>query len=57
MMTSVVVLNTQMYSIKLRSSKLIIKSDGQKKMVEYDLNVNFMTLSISKLDFFSSSLN
>ena len=34
MMTFVVVLNTQMHEIKLRSSTFIIKSDAQKQMVE-----------------------
>ena len=35
MMTSIVLLNTQMHNIKLGSSKLIIKSDTQKHMVEF----------------------
>ena len=34
MMTFVVVLNIQMYKIKLRPSTLIIKSDAQKEMVD-----------------------
>ena len=34
MMTSIVELNNRMYNIRLRSSKLIIKSDAQKQMVE-----------------------
>ena len=39
MMTFIVVLNTQMLNIKLRSSKLIINSDAQKQMVESNLDV------------------
>ena len=41
MMTFIVVLNTQMLNIKLRSPKLFIKSDAQKQMVEYDLECRF----------------
>ena len=39
-----------MYNIKLRTSKLRIENDGQKQMVETDLDVNFMTLNILKLE-------
>ena len=41
MMTSIVVLNTQMQNIKLRSSILSIKSDAQKQMVESDFGCRF----------------
>ena len=35
MMTFVVMVNTQMQKIKLRSSLLIIKTDAQKQMAEF----------------------
>ena len=41
MMTSIDVLNTQMQNIKLRSSKLIIKSDAQKQVVEFGFGRKF----------------
>ena len=82
-MTSIHVLDTPIQYIKLRSSRLITKSDAQKQMVEFDfecrfhdhlqdlslkvmlkskwlnmiLNVDYMTLSIFKLEFFSFFLN
>ena len=34
MMTSTVVLNTQMHNIKLRSAEIIIKNEAQKQMVK-----------------------
>ena len=45
MMTSIVVLNTQMYNIKFRSSKLSIKIDAQKQMVESDFGQRFHDLN------------
>ena len=83
MKTSIHVLDTPIQYIKLRSSRLITKSDAQKQMVESDfecrfhdhlqdlslkvmlksrwlnmiLNVDYMTLSIFKLEFFSFFLN
>ena len=54
MMTSSVVLNTQMYNIKLRSSILKIKSGAKRKWLSLVLNVDFMTLTILKLIFFPS---
>ena len=41
MMTFIVVLNTQMWNIKLSSSKLIIESDVQKHMIEYGFQYRF----------------
>ena len=55
-MTSIVVLNTQMYNIKFKSSILSIKSDAQKQMIEYGFGRSFMTLTILKLDFFLNIL-
>ena len=51
MMTSIVVFNTQMYNIKLRSSKLI-KSDAQRKWLNLVLDENFISLNILKFIFF-----
>ena len=52
MMTSSVVLNTQMYNIKLRSSILKIKSGAQKKMVESGFERRFHDLNYFEVDFF-----
>ncbi len=46
MMTSIVVLNTQMYNIKFRFSKLSIKIDAQKQMVESDFGQRFHDLKV-----------
>ena len=45
MMIFVVVLNTQMKNIKLRSSILIIKSDAQKQMIEFGFRRTFHDLN------------
>ena len=52
MMTSIVVLNTQFHNIKLRSSIFSIKNDAHKQMMRLVLDIDFMTLTILKLDFF-----
>ena len=58
MMTFIVVLNTQMQKIKLRSSILIIESDVQKQMVESGFGRKFHDLDYFKVGFlFSYSLN
>ena len=44
MMTSIVVLDTQMWIIKLRSSIFSIKSDAQKQMVECGFGCRFHDL-------------
>ena len=41
----------------MKSTKLIIKNTAQKEMAKFGLNVEFMTLNIWKLDFFSCFLN
>ena len=53
MLISIVVLSTQMQNTKLRVENPIIKSVAQKKMAKSNLNVNFMTLIIFNLIFFS----
>ena len=56
--TSIVVLNTQMYTIKLRSSKLIMKSDAQKHMVGFGFEHKIHDLKHFGIGFlFSYSLN
>ena len=57
METPVVVLDTQIYNIKMKSSILIIENDALKVMARYSLDVDFTTLNILKLDFFPWSLN
>ena len=57
MMTSIVELNTQMYYIKLRSSILSIKSDAQKKMVEFGFGHRFHDFNYFEIDYFLYSLN
>ena len=52
MTTFIVVLNTQLQNIKLRSSKLIIKCDAQKQMIDFGLDADFMTLNNLNLDYF-----
>ena len=44
MMTPLVVLNTHFYNIKLRSTKLVGKSDAQKQMVEFGFGCKFHDL-------------
>ena len=56
-MTSFVVCNTQLQNIKLRFSKLIIKSDAQKHMVEYGFERKFHDLKYFDFGLFSYSLN
>ena len=55
MATSIVVLNTQVYIIKLRSSKLINKSDVQKQMIKFGFEHIFYDLKYFELGFFFSS--
>ena len=45
MMTSIVMLNTQIWNTKLRSSKLSINSDAQKQMVESGFGHRFHDLN------------
>ena len=52
MMTSIVVLNTQMQNIKLKCSKLIIKSNAQKKMIKYGLGDRYHDLEYFKVGTF-----
>ena len=52
MMAFVVVLNTQMYEIKLRSSILIIKSGAQKQMIEFEFGRRFHDLNYFEVGFF-----
>ena len=54
---SIVVLGTQILNIKMRSSKLIIKSIAQKVMAKYGFGGKFHHLNILKLDFFPYFLN
>ena len=54
MMRSIVVLGTQIYNIKMRSLKIIIKSIAQKVMVEFGFGCRFR--NVLKLGFFSHSL-
>jgi len=51
MVPSNIVLGTQIKNIKMRSSKLFIKSTSQKVMANVVLDVDFMILNILKLDF------
>ena len=44
--------NTQVYTIKLRSSKPIIKSDAQKHMVEFGFERIFHDLKYFEVGFF-----
>ena len=53
MMTSIVLLNTQMQNIKLRASKFIIKSDAQKHMVEYGFERKFHDLKYFEVVMYS----
>ena len=59
MMTSMVVLNNQVQNSKLRSSKLIIKSDAQKQIVESSFGRKIHVPKYFKVGFlfFSYSLN
>ena len=52
MMTSIVVLHTQMRNIKLRPSKLIINSDAQKHMVGLDFERKFHDLKYFEVGIF-----
>ena len=52
MMTFVVVLNTQMKEIKLRSSILISKSDAQKQVVEFEFGCRFHYLNYFEFGIF-----
>ena len=52
MMTFVVVLNTQMWKIKLRSSIFIIKSDAQKQMLEFGFGYKFHDLNYFEIQIF-----
>ena len=57
MMTFIVVLNTQTKNIKLRSSKLIIKNDAQKQLIESGFERSFHDLKYLEVESFSCSLN
>ena len=58
MMTFVVVLNTQMQNIKLRSSKLSIARDAQKQMIEFGFGCRFHDLNYFEVGIFITySLN
>jgi hypothetical protein len=52
MMTSIGVLHTQMWNIKLRPSKLIISSDAQKHMVGLDFERKFHDLKCFEVGIF-----
>jgi hypothetical protein len=51
-MTSIVMLNTQLQNMKLRSSIFSVKNDSQKQMMSLVLDIDFMALTILKLGFF-----
>ena len=51
MVPFVVLLCTQIYSIKMRSSKLIIKGTTQKIMVKFGFGCRFHGLKQFKVDF------
>jgi hypothetical protein len=51
-MNSIVVLNTQMLNIKLRSSILSIKSDAEKQVVEYGFGCRFHDLNYFEVEIF-----
>ena len=51
-MTSIVVLNTQMYNIKLEFLQLISESDAQRHMIEYGFERKFDDLKYFELRFF-----
>ena len=57
MMAFIVVLNTLMQNIKLRSSILSIKSDAQKQMVEHALGCSFHDLNYFEVGILLYSLN
>ena len=57
MITYVVVLITQMLNIELRSSKLSIKNDAQKQMVESGFGRRFYDLNNFQVGIFFNSLN
>ena len=40
--------------MKMRSSKFIIRSDAQKVMAKFGLDIDFMTLNMLKLDIVST---
>ena len=52
MMIFIVVLNTQVQNIKLRSSILRIKSDAQKQMVDFGFERRFHDLNYCEVGFF-----
>ena len=58
MMTSIVVVNTQMQSIKFRSSKLVTKSDAQMQLGEFGVGHRIHDIKYFEIGiFFSYSLN
>ena len=52
MMTSIVVLNAQLWKIKLRSSTLISKSDARIQMVECGFGRRFHDLKYFEFGFY-----
>ena len=52
MMTSIVVLSTQMENTKMRSSKLIINNNAQKQMGKYGFGHKFHDLNYFELSLF-----
>ena len=57
MMTSIVVLFFQLHNFKFRSSKLIIKSDAQKQMIECGFGRRFHDVKYFEGENLSCSLN
>ena len=57
MVPSILVLGTQILDIKMRSSKLIVKSTTQKVVIKYGFGHGYCDLKILKLDFLSYSLH
>jgi hypothetical protein len=51
MVTSTIVLNTQIYNIKMTSSKSITKSKVQKQMVKYGIGHKFHDFKYFKQGF------
>jgi hypothetical protein len=52
MMTSIILTSTQIYNIKMKSSKNITKSKVQKQMAKYGFGHIFHDLKYSKHGFF-----
>jgi hypothetical protein len=56
MVTYIVVLSTQIHSTKMRSSRLIIKSNAQKQIVRFNFERKIHDLDYFELDFFHITL-